>query len=103
MEKYNKQSGVFKVNNYDNMLAFVGGDKEHLSEISIGILDVDIDGIKETGLNFVKCNKPTNVNEVIENFEETIDKKQQSFIYVPHTKKSIDFLIEYLNYLKKQF
>ena len=34
MGKYNKQSGVFKVNNYNNMLAFVGGDKEHQSEYS---------------------------------------------------------------------
>jgi len=103
MGKYNKQSGVFKVNNYNNMLAFVGGDKEHQSEISIGTLNVDIDGIKETGLHFVKCNKKGKVNEVIENFEDTIDNNQQSFIFIPHSKKSIDFLIEYLTDLRKQF
>ena len=103
MEKYNKQSGVFKVSNFDNMLAFVGGDNEHKSGISIGTLNVDIDGIEETGLHFVKCNRVGNVNEVIEDFEGTIDNSQQSFVFIPHSKESIDFLIEYLNYLKKQF
>lgn len=102
MEKYNKQSGVFKVSNYNNMLAFVGGDKKHKSEISIGTLDVDIDGIKEFGLHFVKCNKKGKVNEVIEDFEGTIDGSQQSFVFIPHSKESIDFLIECLNNLRKQ-
>jgi hypothetical protein len=103
MEKYNKQSGVFKVSNFDNMLAFVGGDNEHKSEISIGTLNVDIDGIKEAGLHFVKCNRQGDVNEHIENIEDTIDSNQQSFIFVPHSKESIDSLIEYLTDLRKQF
>ena len=103
MEKYNKQSGVFKVDNYENMYAFVGGDNEHKSEISIGTLNVEIDGQKESGLHFVKCNRKGSVNEIIENLECTIDNNQTSFIFIPHSKEAIDLLIEYLTELRKIF
>ena len=103
MNKYNKQSGVFKIDNYDNMLAFVGGDKEHKSVISVGTLNVDINGIKEVGLHFTKCNRTGDVYEIIEDFEDTIDNNQQSFVFIPHSKESIDSLIIYLNDLKTQF
>lgn len=103
MEKYNGQSGVFKVKEYPNMLAFVGGDKNNESEVSIGTLNVTIDGRKEVGLHFVKCNRKGVVNEQIDDFENTIDNNEQSFIFIPHSKDAIDFLIGYLHDLKNNF
>lgn len=99
MEKYKGQSGIFKVDNYSNMLAFIGGDENNKSEISIGILNVNINGKKEVGLHFVKCKQKGNVNDHINDLDEIIDEKQPSFIFVPHSKKNIDFLIECLNKL----
>lgn len=103
MEKYNKQSGVFKVDNYDNTLAFIGGDKEHKSTVLIGILDVDIDGVKEVGLHFAKAKESGEVNEKINNLNELIDSNSPSFVFVPHSIGTINSLIRYLNDLKTQF
>ena len=36
-------------------------------------------------------------------FEDTIDNNQQSFVFIPHSKESIDSLIVHLNDLKTQF
>jgi hypothetical protein len=100
MEKYDGQSGIFKIEEYKNMLAYVGGDKNNKSEISIGILDITIDGKKEVGLHFVKCNKEGDVHDKIEDFEKTIDDNEPSFMFIPHSESAIDFLIECLEYLK---
>lgn len=102
MEKYNGQSGVFKVEEYPNMFALVGGDEKNKSEISIGVLDVTIDGRKEVGLHFVKCNRKGIVNEQIDDIENTIDNNEKSFIFIPHNKGVIDSLIGYLEYLKNE-
>ena len=103
MEKYNGQSGIFKVDNYNNMLALIGGDNEHLSEIGIGTLNISINDKKEVGLSFYKCNKKGKVGEKIGDYDEAIDESEPSFIFIPHSKKTIDSLIEYLNDLKTQF
>lgn len=102
-EEYNGQSGVFKVDNYKNMSAFVGGDKDHKSKISIGTLNVVVNGKEEVGLHFIKCNREGIVNEEIDDFENTIDSKESSFVFIPHSKDSINLLIDYLEELKKVF
>ena len=103
MEKYNGQSGIFKVDNYNNMLALIGGDNEHLSEIGIGTHNISVNDKKEVGLSFYKCNREGDVAEKIEDFDEVINESEPSFIFIPRSKKTIDFLIECLNDLKTQF
>ena len=41
--------------------------------------------------------------EKIEDFDEVINESEPSFIFIPRSKKTIDFLIECLNDLKTQF
>lgn len=102
MEDYHGQSGFFKVDDRENMVACVGGDKNHKSFISIGILNVSLNGIKEFGLHFLKCKTGTTVNEEIEDFENTIDTGTQSFMFIPHSTDAVDFLIECLEAIKNE-
>ena len=102
MEKYIGQSGVFKVDNYNNMHAVVGGCPNTISKVSIGVMDVDIMGKKEMGLHFIKCNKGELTNNEIKNIDEVFDDDELSFIYIPHSKDAINSLIEHLNYIKQQ-
>ena len=101
VKEYKGDSGIFKVDDSKNMFAYIGGNKDNKSKISIGILDVNINGIKEYGISFLKLNKEQNVNTEINNLDEIYDDNELSFVYVPHSKDIIDFLIENLNILKE--
>ena len=100
MEDYQGQSGVFKVDGIKNMVAFVGGDKDHKSTVSVGSLDIRINGKEESGLHFVECNRSAEPNEKIEDFESTFDSEKQSFMFIPHSVDVVDFLIECLESIK---
>ena len=102
MEDYQGQSGVFKVDGIKNMVAFVGGDNDHKSTISVGSLDVKINGKEELGLHFVECNRSAEPNEKIEDFESTFDSEKQSFMFIPHSVDVVDFLIECLEDIKEE-
>ena len=103
MGKYKGQSGIFKVDNHNNMLAFIGGDKEKISEICTGISKESINGKEEFGLIFYKSKRTINVEKKINEIKYLLDDKKFSFIVIPHSKESIDFLIKCLNDLKTQF
>ena len=100
MKDYDGQSGVFKVDNIKNLVAFIGGDKEHKSVVSVSSLDVRINGKEECGLHFVECNRCAEPNEKIEDFDSTFDREKQSFMFIPHSVDVVDFLIECLESIK---
>lgn len=103
IEKYNGQSGLFKVDGYKKMFAVVGGGEENISKLIIGTLNVTVNGKEEAGLNFIQSKGGSSVGDVVDDFYGMIDDNKPSFIYIPHSEKSIDSMIEYLNDLKKQF
>ena len=102
MEDYQGQSGVFKVDNMKNMVAFIGGDKNHKSVVSVGSLDVMVNGKKECGLHFANLNKMMVSNEEIIDFKDSLDYGKQSFMFIPHSADVVDYLIECLGYIKQE-
>jgi len=102
MEKYNGQSGVFKVEEYPNMLAFIGKGNNKQSKIAFGIVNITINGKKEKGLAFIKHNVLFSGIIDINDIKKESNNYEKSFAVVIHDKASIDLLIRDLEYLKDE-